>query len=182
MDLSFLVLDDREISFIKERYPLVDLHNLDKPMIGMATVTYFDYLESSVRNDLDYKNFEKCADPLTALNICSSIDEKIRKCKLTHEPQGKFKDGSEIRKIEVYNEENVALNGMIIDGCLSLESNVYGEEYNSEMHYRFSKNETRKLFRTISEEDFIALCKERRVTGMEKFLNDNDIRYECTVI
>ena len=182
MDLSFLVLDDREISFIKERYPLVDLHNLDKPMIGMATVTYFDYLASSVRNDLNYKNFEKCADPLTALNICTSIDEKIQNCMRMHGPQEEVKKGSEVRKIEIYNEENVALNGMIIDGCLSLESNVYGEEYDSEMHYRFSKNETKKLFRIISEEDFIALCKERRVTGMEKFLNDNDIRYECTVI
>ena len=78
----------------------------------------------------------------------------------------------------IYSEQNISLTGKIIDGCLSLESNVYGDEHDSEKHYEFSKEETEKLFNLITKDDFIELCKKKRLIGMEEFLDKNHIEYK----
>lgn len=83
----------------------------------------------------------------------------------------------------IYNERYVHLNGDIDqDGCLKLLSEVYGEDYDSERHYSFSREETDKLFSIISLEDFISLCQEQRLAGMEKFLAENHIMYGTITI
>lgn len=46
----------------------------------------------------------------------------------------------------IYSEENVTLEGDVKEGCLHLEFCVYGEDYDSEKHYSFSKEDTEKLF------------------------------------
>ena len=78
----------------------------------------------------------------------------------------------------IYSEQNISLTGKIIDGCLSLESNVYGDEHDSEKHYEFSKEETEKLLNLISMDDFTKLCKKEHVIGMEEFLDKNHIEYK----
>ena len=59
----------------------------------------------------------------------------------------------EDRKFAVYSEPGVYLGGEIKNGCLHLESDVFGE-LDSEQHYSFSKEDTDKLFSLISFEDF----------------------------
>lgn len=88
----------------------------------------------------------------------------------------------ENRILEIYSEKHVSLNGKIINGSLSLESNIYGEGYDSEKHYTFSKTETEKLFSIITKEDFVKLCRKERLIGMENFLKENGIRYETFTI
>lgn len=79
------------------------------------------------------------------------------------------------RDFVVYNEQNVTLSGSITNGCLSLESNVYGEDYDSEKHYSFTAEDTRKLFSLITFDCFIQSCKKGHLTWMEQFMEDNDI-------
>lgn len=57
-------------------------------------------------------------------------------------------------------EQNVMLFGSITNGCLHLESCVYGEVYDSEKYYDFTAEDTRKLFSIIKFNDFIASCRE----------------------
>lgn len=72
-------LSKEELSFIKERYTDVDVDNLLLPALGMYSVTSLELLKASIKYDLEYKNFEDCLDPLEALNICKSINDKIEK-------------------------------------------------------------------------------------------------------
>ena len=82
------------------------------------------------------------------------------------------------QRFEIYKEQYIFLGGEIINGCLHLRSEVYGDEYDSEKHYGFSKEETEKLFAKISLEDFIELCRKKRLSGMEEFLKENNIEYK----
>ena len=74
----------------------------------------------------------------------------------------------------VYNEQNVTLSGSIKDGCLHLESNVYGD-YDSEKYYDFTAEDTRKLFSIMGFDEFIKSCQEGHLMWMEQFLKNNDI-------
>ena len=83
-----------------------------------------------------------------------------------------MKDKSEFK---IYKEENVSLHGRIEKGCLRLESVVYGDEYDSEKYYDFTKEDTDKLFSIISFEDFLQSCREGHLMWLEDFLKKNDI-------
>ena len=56
------------------------------------------------------------------------------------------------KEFVIYSEKYVSLTGKTIGGCLSLESNVYGDDHDSEKHYEFSKEETESFKFTSSEE------------------------------
>lgn len=85
--------------------------------------------------------------------------------------------------IHFYSGGGSSLIGRIDEeGCLHLDSEVWGGDYDSEKHYKFSKEETDKLFSLISLEDFIALCQEQHVRGMERFLDSNRISYGTITI
>ncbi len=75
----------------------------------------------------------------------------------------------------IYNEEFVTLEGDIKCGCLHLESNVYGEDYDSEKHYTFSEEDTEKLFSIMSLDEFIEACRKGHLMWLEDFLEENDI-------
>ncbi len=79
------------------------------------------------------------------------------------------------RDFVIYNEKNVTLSGSIVNGCLHLESSVYGEEYDSEKHYDFTKEDTRKLFSMITFDSFIDSCRKGHLMWLEQFIEDNDI-------
>lgn len=76
MDYKQLFTRD-EIEFIKEKYPNVDVDNLDLPALGMSSVTSLDLLKASIKSDIEYKNFDDCVNPLIALKLCSSINQKL---------------------------------------------------------------------------------------------------------
>ena len=81
------------------------------------------------------------------------------------------------KEFVIYSDKYVSLTGKIADGCLSLESNVYGDDHDSEKHYECSKEETEKLFKLISLDDFIKFCQKEHLLGMETFLKENNIEY-----
>ena len=85
------------------------------------------------------------------------------------------------QKFEIYNEPNVHFNGEIKAGCLILTSSVFGDDYDSEMIYEFSRADTGKLFSILTLEDFIDFCKENHLRGLDEFLEKNDIHPETHV-
>lgn len=86
------------------------------------------------------------------------------------------------QNISIYCERGVYFGGEIRDGKLSLVSEVYGDDFDSERHYEFSKEMTDKLFENISVEEFIQLCRRERVSGMEDYLNRHRIDCYCMTI
>ena len=78
-------------------------------------------------------------------------------------------------KFDIYHERYVYLGGEVKDGCLHLISEVYGEEYDSEKNYTFTKEDTEKLFQIYTLEEFIDYCRQHRLIGMEYMLQKNNI-------
>lgn len=54
------------------------------------------------------------------------------------------------RDFVIYSEQYCSLKGQIRDGQLFLESNVYGDDYDSEQHIEFTAEDTEKLFSLMS--------------------------------
>lgn len=85
------------------------------------------------------------------------------------------------REMNVYsNPCHSYLDLKIEDDCLTLMSEVRGGEDigDLEVHYEFSKEETKKLFEIISLEEFVKFGEEKRaVRFILKFLDDHGIKY-----
>lgn len=77
--------------------------------------------------------------------------------------------------IQIYARDNVYLDAIIEDDVLTIVSNVFGK-YDSEMTYSFSKEQTERLFKLISFEDFIITLREKDTEWMEEFLKENNIK------
>ncbi len=77
MNAYELGLDQQEINFINERYPLVDCENLEKPIMGLSSINSLDYLDSSIRFDLENNGFSKSINPEHALKTALAIRNKI---------------------------------------------------------------------------------------------------------
>ena len=75
----------------------------------------------------------------------------------------------------IYKEKYISLSGQIWGSCLSLDSEVCGDGFDSEKHYRFTKEQTEKLFSIIAFDAFLALCREKHFIGMEAFLEAHGI-------
>ena len=75
----------------------------------------------------------------------------------------------------IYKAGDVTLAGDIRGGCLHLESCIYGDDYDSEMEYSFSKEDTEKLFSLLAFDDFIKACREGHLMWLSAFLDENDI-------
>ena len=85
-------------------------------------------------------------------------------------------------KFSCYSDGSVYLGGTVKNGCLNIESEVCGDSYSSEKYYSFSKKETEKLFSLMTLQELIEMCKRVHVLGMEKFFEENDIRYESSAV
>lgn len=70
-------LNESELSFIKEFYPDVDGEHLDMPVLGLASVSSLDLLESSLKYDIESQNLERFPNPLHALSMMIDIKRKI---------------------------------------------------------------------------------------------------------
>lgn len=86
------------------------------------------------------------------------------------------------QSFSIYHGGGVYFGGSIRDGKLEMVSEVYGDDYDSERHYTFSKEATDKLFRSISLEGFIRLCKKGSLDGMEEYLKEHGIEYSYITI
>lgn len=97
---------------------------------------------------------------------------------MTYEEASNMED----KRFLIYANSTSSLDGNITDGCLSLLSEVYGADYDSEKHYKLTKEETDKLFSVITFEDFIDFCRKEMTLGLEELLSYYDIKYESFTI
>ena len=79
------------------------------------------------------------------------------------------------REFGLYGGPDYFLEGEIKNGCLHLESDVYGE-YSSEKHYLFTKEDTEKLFSLLTFQQFRELCIKGGLIGLEDYLEANGIK------
>ncbi len=79
-------------------------------------------------------------------------------------------------KIDIYHERSNYFSGEIKGGSLHLTSEVWGDDYESEQHIDFTKEQTEQLFSLITLEGFVNLCRKERLKGMWKFLEKHGIR------
>ena len=73
------------------------------------------------------------------------------------------------QRFVIYKEPGCALFGDVTGGCLHLDSDMDEDDCYpaSELHYRFSAEDTQRLFCILSLEELIALCKKKRSDGAE---------------
>ena len=81
----------------------------------------------------------------------------------------------------IYSDSSVYLGGDLRDGCLSLESEVYGY-MDSEAHFVLDKENTEKLMYGLALDTLIAIGKEQRSSGIIDLLNKYGINYDYMVI
>ena len=63
---------EEETELIKQRYPIVDLENLDIPPVGLSTISSLEYLESAIKFDIS-NNSETSDSTETLLSIARKI-------------------------------------------------------------------------------------------------------------
>lgn len=86
------------------------------------------------------------------------------------------------REFVIYSDRNVYLGGRIKNGQLQLESEVYGEDYDSEQHIDFSDEDTKRLFSLMSFQEFMVFMKEQHLLGLNALLKENGIEPKTTTI
>ena len=70
---SRISFNDEETALIKQRYPIVDLENLDIPPVGLSTISSLDYLESAIKFDIT-NNLISSDQAETLLSILKKTD------------------------------------------------------------------------------------------------------------
>ncbi len=81
----------------------------------------------------------------------------------------------------IYSDSGVYLGGDLRNGCLSLESEVYGY-IDSEAHFTLDKENTQKLMYGLALDTLIAIGKEQRSSGIIDLLKKYGIDYNYMVI
>ena len=76
-DDSIIRLNEYEYHFVKEYYPDVDPDHLLLPAFGLSSVTNMDFLESSLKYDIENQVLDRYPDPLHALGMMIDIKRKI---------------------------------------------------------------------------------------------------------
>lgn len=78
--------------------------------------------------------------------------------------------------IDVYERRPVYLHAIIKDDELTIVSNVFGEHFESEKTYSFTKDQTDRLFKLMKFEDFIKTLREKDIEWMEEYLKEVNIK------
>ena len=86
------------------------------------------------------------------------------------------------QKITICVERGYYFGGEIENGKLSLVSEVYGDDFESERRYEFSRQETTRLFEIVSVDGFVEMCKQEGTTGLDMFLQNHHITCQCVTI
>ena len=88
------------------------------------------------------------------------------------------------QRFHIISNEYSSFFGSIAGGCLSLEEDIDGDGTWSatEKHYDFTKEDTARLLAIISLDGFIELCRAKGTSGMERFLEEHDIRPKTCLI
>jgi hypothetical protein len=84
----------------------------------------------------------------------------------------------EKERFVIRDDEHVSLTGRIASGCLHLASCIYDEDFESDMYYDFTKEDTDKLFQVLSFDEFIELCINEGLLGLNEFLKEHDIKVD----
>lgn len=157
-----------------------------KLMTHDESVSYIDYV-AKIKNNSIAKTV-KLADLRhnSDLSRVDTVDAKAIKRVQKYAEAIKLLSGEGVTvenlSFSCYGDRNIYLGGTIKNGCLNLESVVYGDDFESEKHYLFSKETTEKLFSILTLESFIEMCKSVPLLEIEKFFEENDIKYESIVI
>ena len=85
------------------------------------------------------------------------------------------------QKFDVYRYRSVSLYGEIKDGCLHMESLVFGDEYDSEKIYDFSLRDTDKLFEYMTLEEFIEYGRKNLLIGLERLFRELNLHPDTFV-
>lgn len=88
----------------------------------------------------------------------------------------------EDRGFVIYSERYVYLGGSIRNGCLTVDSEVYGGDdfFDSEQHVFLSRKETEKLFSVCSLDEFVEIGRRGHYGGLLQFLDENNIEYDLS--
>ena len=86
------------------------------------------------------------------------------------------------QKISICVERGYYFGGEIENGKLSLVSEVYGDDFESERRYEFSQQETTRLFEIVSVDGFVEMCKQEGTAGLDDFLREQNITCQCVTI
>ena len=146
------------------------------PGAGSIIVTYHKGTQRSyvfIVHESSYNHFDVSLSAFTMFhwNNLFTLDYKKRPVR----DRGKKMTVQDKDTFVIYSEENITLEGDIKNGCLHLESCVYGEDYDSEKHYTFTKEDTDLLFSILSYEEFIASCRKGHLLWLEDFLESHGI-------
>lgn len=134
---------------------------------------------------------DTAASESSELAVKTSEDNNPEDHKMTQEAIKKLKHYYETKELisgekdisfTCYADRYIYMGGNISDGVLSLTSEVYGDDYDSERHYIFTKEETEKLFSIVTLDEFIELGKEGHCSGLESFLSAHGIRFDTMTI
>jgi hypothetical protein len=159
----------------------------DEPLFMFCKVSFSDWSQpyTYLGDDDSYREGDRVVvpagkenrDTIVTIEEIEYLPERLAPyplSKIKH-IKGKAIESVVDEEFTVYNEENISLHGDIKAGCLHLCSCVYGEDYDSEKNYDLSKEDTDKLFRIMSLDEFIKNCREDKLHWMENFFEKNDI-------
>ena len=115
-----LMFTDEERRFVKERYPAADLDNLNMPVMGLASISSMEYLESSLKSDIETGNFADCLNPSGAMELAMMIRKKIRSVGRYEKRRG----GGQMLSPQEYIRQ---FSGCDLDECISERDNLFEE-------------------------------------------------------
>ncbi len=179
-DSQYSIKDIEDMGFSEEVTDALKFLTHDK------SVPYMDYVEKLRSNPI--ATAVKLADLRhnSDLSRVDSVELKDIERVQKYSEAIKLLSGKEPYVVNLrctcYSDEYRSLRLMIIDGCLNMDSEVYGEDHDSEKHYMFSKEETNKLFSLLSLKAFIELCKNENLVGMTAYLDKNNISCRTVTI
>lgn len=88
---------------------------------------------------------------------------------------------SDVDEFVVYSGDAGCMTAYVKDEKLMIESEVYGEDDDSELIYRFSKKDTKKIFAKMTLEELTDHLRETHTFGLEKLMDDLGIDWDQTV-
>ncbi len=179
-DTDYSLGDIKAMGFPDEVINALALMTHDK------SVPYMDYVAKIKSNPI--ARAVKLADLRhnSDLSRVNTVDGKAIKRVQKYAEAIKLLTDSEERTCNLsftcYAQRYICLSGDIFDGCLSLTSEVYGDNYDSEGHYTLSEKETEKLFSLLNLNEIIELSQRGNLSGLLAFMDSHGITYDTTVI
>ena len=75
----------------------------------------------------------------------------------------------------IKSQNNASFYGDITGGKIHLTSMVYGDDWDSEKHIDFSKEDTQYILSMMSIEEFRDFCAEKDLNGLYDFIKEHKL-------